>query len=38
MYVNPILAGALSVVIVEMALLIGVAVFKAYVSKEGHDD
>lgn len=38
MYINPFLAGAISIVMVEMMLLIGVAVFKAYTEKGDPND
>lgn len=38
MYINPFLAGAISIVMVEMMLLIGVAVFKAYTEKGDSND
>ena len=38
MYINPFLAGAVSVVMIEMMLMIGVAVFQAYVKNGGKDD
>ena len=38
MYINPFLAGAVSIVMVEMMLLVGVAVFKAYTNRGDKDD